>query len=54
LKALLDQGLAVRAFIPVVPPLEEIFVNVVQTGIGLDGGASGPPTVDEPIVGGAR
>lgn len=54
LKALLDQGLAVRAFIPVVPPLEDIFVNVVQTGIGLDGGASGPPTVDEPLAGGVR
>ena len=55
LKALLDQGLAVRAFIPMVPPLEDIFVNVVQSGIGLDGGKSGPPTIDEPVEkGGAR
>ena len=55
LKALLDQGLAVRAFVPVVPPLEDIFVHVVQAGIGLDQGKSGPPTVDEPLaLGGAR
>jgi ABC-2 type transport system ATP-binding protein len=55
LKALLDQGLAVRAFVPVVPPLEDIFVHVVQAGIGLDQGRSGPPTVDEPLtLGGAR
>jgi ABC-2 type transport system ATP-binding protein len=55
LKALLDQGLAVRAFIPVVPPLEDIFVHVVEAGVGLDQGKSGPPTIDEPLVpGGAR
>jgi ABC-type uncharacterized transport system ATPase subunit len=55
LKALLDQGLAVRAFVPLVPPLEDIFVHVVQAGIGLDQGKSGPPTVDEPLaLGGAR
>jgi len=47
LKSLLDQGLAVRAFTPVVPPLEDIFVHVVQTGVGLDQGKSGPPTMDE-------
>jgi ABC-2 type transport system ATP-binding protein len=47
LRSLLDQGLAVRAFVPVVPPLEDIFVHVVQTGVGLDQGKSGPPTMDE-------
>jgi len=51
----MDQGLAVRAFVPVVPPLEDIFVHVVQTGVGLDQGRSGPPTLDEMLVsGGAR
>ena len=55
LKGLLDQGLAVRAFVPVVPPLEEIFVSVVQQGVGLDQGKSGPPTIDEDLaVGGVR
>jgi len=55
LKALLDQGLAVRAFVPVVPPLEDIFVHVVEAGVGLDQGKSGPPTIDEPLaLGGAR
>jgi hypothetical protein len=38
-----------------VPPLEDIFVQVVQSGIGLDQGRSGPPTMDEPVsLGGAR
>ncbi len=55
LKALLDQGLAVRAFVPLVPPLEDIFVHVVQSGAGLDQGRSGPPTIDEPaVLGGVR
>ena len=55
LKLLLDQGLAVRAFVPLVPPLEDIFVRVVEAGVGLDQGKSGPPTVDELIaLGGAR
>ena len=55
LKALLDQGLAVRAFQPEVPPLEDIFVHVVEQGIGLDQGRSGPPTVDDlHDLGGAR
>jgi ABC-type uncharacterized transport system ATPase subunit len=55
LKALLDHGLAVRAFTPQVPPLEDIFVRVVEAGIGLDQGKSGPPTIDElQDAGGAR
>jgi ABC-2 type transport system ATP-binding protein len=54
LKGLLDQGLGVRAFVPVVPPLEDIFVHVVQTGVGLDQGKSGPPTVDELYATGGR
>jgi ABC-2 type transport system ATP-binding protein len=55
LKALLEQGLAVFAFVPIVPPLEDIFVHVVVTGAGLDQGRSGPPTVDEALLlGGER
>jgi len=38
-----------------VPPLEDIFVRVVEAGLGLDQGRSGPPTVDElQVAGGAR
>ena len=55
LKRMLEQGLEVRAFMPLVPPLEDIFVHVVTTGVGLDKGLSGPPTVDEPVsLGDAR
>ncbi|HTR97695.1 MAG TPA: ATP-binding cassette domain-containing protein [Candidatus Acidoferrales bacterium] len=55
LRALLERGVAVNGFTPVIPPLEDIFVNVVVTGAGLDKGRSGPPTIDqEPLLGGAR
>lgn len=55
LAAFMAQGVAVEAFIPMVPPLEDIFVDVVQRGVGLDHGESGPPTIDEPLsTGGAR
>jgi hypothetical protein len=55
LRALLDRGVAVSSFAPVIPPLEDIFVHVVTTGVGLDKGRSGPPTVDEPLaLGGVR
>ena len=47
LRALLDRGVQVGSFAPVVPPLEDIFVHVVETGVGLDKGKSGPPTVDD-------
>ncbi len=55
LRALLDRGVPVESFTRVIPPLEDIFVHVVQTGIGLDQGKSGPPTVDlDPSLGGVR
>jgi ABC-2 type transport system ATP-binding protein len=55
LRALLERGVAVNAFTPVIPPLEDIFVHVVMTGAGLDKGRSGPPTLDPiPVAGGAR
>jgi hypothetical protein len=46
LRALLERGVAVAGFSPLIPPLEDIFVHVVTTGAGLDEGRSGPPTVD--------
>jgi ABC-2 type transport system ATP-binding protein len=55
LRALLDRGVAVESFARVIPPLEDIFVHVVTTGVGLDRGRSGPPTVDlDPQLGGVR
>jgi ABC-2 type transport system ATP-binding protein len=55
LRALLDRGMAVESFTRVIPPLEDIFVHVVHTGVGLDRGKSGPPTVDlDPALGGVR
>jgi ABC-type uncharacterized transport system ATPase subunit len=54
LRHLLDKGAKVAGFTPVIPPLEDIFVNVVLTGAGLDKGRSGPPTLDEPVQGGGR
>ena len=46
LRALVERGVAVAGFSPLIPPLEDIFVHVVTTGAGLDAGRSGPPTVD--------
>jgi hypothetical protein len=55
LRALLERGVAVSGFTPLIPPLEDIFVQVVETGAGLDQGKSGPPTVDlMHMEGGAR
>jgi len=55
LRALIERGVHIESFGLATPPLEDIFVKVVHEGIGLDHGASGPPTVDEPMVaGGAR
>ncbi len=54
LRALLDAGVAVESYTPVEPPLEDIFVHVVTSGLGLDRGVSGPPTVDQAVaIGGA-
>ena len=49
LRSLLDRGVEVESFTRAALPLEDIFVRVVQEGIGLDGGQSGPPTVDQPV-----
>ena len=49
LRTLLDRGVEVESFTNSSMPLEDIFVRVVQEGIGLDAGESGPPTVDQPM-----
>jgi ABC-2 type transport system ATP-binding protein len=54
LRALVERGVSVTGFTPVIPPLEDIFVHVVTTGAGLDKGRSGPPTVDLIVEGGVR
>jgi ABC-2 type transport system ATP-binding protein len=55
LRAVMDRGLAIESFAIATLPLEDIFVKVVRDGLGLDGGLSGPPTVDETAgAGGAR
>jgi ABC-2 type transport system ATP-binding protein len=55
LRALLDRGAVVESFALAALPLEDIFVHVVQEGVGLDRGESGPPTIDQPVRnGGAR
>jgi ABC-2 type transport system ATP-binding protein len=54
LRALLDRGVHIESFAPATLPLEDIFIKVVREGIGLDQGASGPPTVDELVAGGVR
>jgi ABC-2 type transport system ATP-binding protein len=54
LHALLEQGVRLESFALATLPLEDIFVKVVREGLGLDGGSSGPPTVDESPVARAR
>ena len=54
LRALLARGVQIESFALSTLPLEDIFVKVVREGIGLDHGASGPPTVDEAMAGGVR
>jgi ABC-2 type transport system ATP-binding protein len=56
LRGLLERGVKIESFGLAAMPLEDIFVKVVREGIGLDHGASGPPTVDEQpaLAGGVR
>jgi ABC-2 type transport system ATP-binding protein len=55
LRALLDRGIEIESYSIASLPLEDIFVKVVQEGLGLDRGMSGPPTADELLpAGGAR
>ena len=53
LRSLLDRGVVVESFALSSAPLEDIFVKVVNEGIGLDHGRSGPPTVDQAVGSGA-
>jgi ABC-2 type transport system ATP-binding protein len=54
LRAITERGIEVDSFASSAQPLEEIFVRVVQEGIGLDQGESGPPTVDHAVTPGER
>ena len=55
LRSLLDAGVSVDSYTPAEPPLEDIFVQVVTQGMGLDQGKSGAPTIDQLAgVGGAK
>ncbi|HTK32719.1 MAG TPA: ATP-binding cassette domain-containing protein [Candidatus Saccharimonadaceae bacterium] len=50
LRSLIEHGAHLHSFMLDEPPLEDIFIKVVTEGLGLDGGESGPPTVDEPLT----
>jgi len=54
LRALLDRGAQVESYSVETLPLEDLFVKVVHEGLGLDRGQSGPPTMDEILVGVGR
>ena len=47
LRTLLEQGIEVESFALATLPLEDIFVKVVNEGLGLDQGVSGAPSVDD-------
>jgi ABC-2 type transport system ATP-binding protein len=55
-KALVHAGVPLESYTPAEPPLEDIFVSVVNAGVGLDQGRSGKLTVDEAedLLGGTR
>jgi len=48
LQALLERDVEIEWFSHSTMPLEDIFIKVVNEGLGLDQGRSGPHTVDEP------
>ena len=54
LRALIDRGAQIESFSVETLPLEDLFVKVVNEGLGLDRGQSGPPTMDEFLEGAAR